>query len=76
MPQQFWLLQTLYLLGSVGGRDHRIKPRSGMGAGPDHTEVYVVLVLVVLVLAFLARAFVDTQQKLSVRKKLVGEKLL
>ena len=42
----------------------------------DHLELYVVLGCMLAGLAFMAVAFTDTQQRMGIRKKLVGDKLL
>ena len=41
----------------------------------SHTELYVVYGVCGLCLLFLALAFVDTRKRMSVRKRLLGEKL-
>ena len=43
--------------------------------GHTHTELYVVCGISALCLLFLALAFVDTRKRMSVRKRLIGEKL-
>ena len=43
--------------------------------GHTHTELYVVCGICGLCLLFLALAFVDTRKRMSVRKRLLGEKL-
>ena len=40
-----------------------------------HTELYVVYGICGLCLLFLALAFVDTRKRMSVRRRLLGEKL-
>ena len=43
--------------------------------GHTHTELCVVCGICGLCLLFLALAFVDTRKRMSVRKRLLGEKL-
>ena len=55
---------------------HRYDPdRPHPVTGHTHTELYVVCGICGLCLLFLALAFVDTRKRMSVRKRLLGEKL-
>ena len=49
--------------------------RPHTGHTHTHTELYVVYGVCGLCLLFLALAFVDTRKRMSVRKRLLGEKL-
>ena len=46
------------------------------GAPIDHTEVYVVAGLVLSVLGLIAYMYTDTQQRMAIKKRLLGEKLV
>ena len=49
--------------------------RHHTGHAHSHTELYVVYGVCGLCLLFLALAFIDTRKRMSVRKRLLGEKL-
>ena len=49
--------------------------RHHTGHTHTHTELYVVYGVCGLCLLFLALAFIDTRKRMSVRKRLLGEKL-
>ena len=61
-------LSLLYMVDLEPRRPHPATSHS-------HTELYVVYGVCGLCLLFLALAFVDTRKRMSVRKRLLGEKL-